>query len=235
MLIDIHKIIEPYTCLSPERIDLLISLAEKALAVPGDMVECGVMNGGSAAILAYFAKQDNRDVWLFDSFEGLPPITKEDTPSLWGSYRQHKPYLEIKCFIDHSLCKDESHFDPVFVSHAAEHEIGKCAGDIGKVKEVLALVDADMRGIHIIKGWFQDTLSTANIPRISILNLDADWYESEKICLETFYDAVVPGGYIYFDDFYFWPGCQKAVTEFFQNRGLNPKFNQVHHAMWMTK
>jgi hypothetical protein len=41
-----------------------------------DIVECGVWNGGSAAImgLAHIGSGNGRDrkIWLFDSFQGVP-------------------------------------------------------------------------------------------------------------------------------------------------------------------
>ncbi|MBV9355241.1 MAG: class I SAM-dependent methyltransferase [Chloroflexi bacterium] len=41
--------------------------------VPGDVVECGVAQGGTAAVLARAVRASSRTVWLYDSFEGLPP------------------------------------------------------------------------------------------------------------------------------------------------------------------
>jgi len=40
--------------------------------IPGDVVECGVCNGGSAAALACALHDGKRALWLYDSFEGLP-------------------------------------------------------------------------------------------------------------------------------------------------------------------
>lgn len=51
--------------------------------VPGDIVECGVWNGGSLALLG--AAMPGRDAWAFDSFEGLPEPTAED-PELVRSH-----------------------------------------------------------------------------------------------------------------------------------------------------
>ena len=50
--------------------------------VPGDVVECGVYRGGSAATMARVATHSplNRTVWLFDSFQGMPPVTEVDGP-----------------------------------------------------------------------------------------------------------------------------------------------------------
>jgi O-methyltransferase len=47
--------------------------------VPGDVVECGVYRGGSAAILgAALGQVTERRLWLFDTFEGLPAPSEQD-------------------------------------------------------------------------------------------------------------------------------------------------------------
>ena len=49
------------------------------------MVECGVYNGGTAAILAHFGSHSKHDrtVWLFDSFQGMPQASAEDGEDAW--------------------------------------------------------------------------------------------------------------------------------------------------------
>jgi len=48
--------------------------------IPGDLVECGCALGGSAALMALTLRQlgASRDLWLFDTFEGLPAPTAGD-------------------------------------------------------------------------------------------------------------------------------------------------------------
>jgi hypothetical protein len=48
--------------------------------VPGDLVECGCARGGSAALMALTLAQQKakRNLWLFDTFEGLPAPTVGD-------------------------------------------------------------------------------------------------------------------------------------------------------------
>jgi O-methyltransferase len=48
------------------------------LGVPGALVDCGVWNGGSSILMA--AASPERDVWAFDSFEGLPEPDEVDGP-----------------------------------------------------------------------------------------------------------------------------------------------------------
>lgn len=61
-----------YTMLGCRRGRYLFELADEAVrrGVPGALVDCGVWNGGSTALLSAGAPE--RDVWAFDSFEGLP-------------------------------------------------------------------------------------------------------------------------------------------------------------------
>ncbi len=52
-----------------------------AQTIPGDVVECGTARGGSAALMGLTLKQlgaSERTLWVFDTFEGLPPPTADD-------------------------------------------------------------------------------------------------------------------------------------------------------------
>lgn len=46
--------------------------------VEGDFVECGVLDGGTAALMAYAARDDLRKVHLFDAWQGLPEVSAAD-------------------------------------------------------------------------------------------------------------------------------------------------------------
>lgn len=200
---DFIQTVLPYTMVGPVRLFSLCELSQRIEydQVPGDVIECGVCNGGSAAILAHYATKSSLDrkVWLLDSFQGLPNTTVEvdgkDAPLHQGSY----------------------------------------VGQIEVVREVLQLVEATMDKVYILEGWFKDTLPLVSAQQIALLNLDCDWYESVKQCLETLYDRVVPGGFISFDDYNFWPGCKRAVDEFFKSRNLTYVLNQVECACWFRK
>lgn len=76
--------------------------------------------------------------------------------------------------------------------------------------------------IHLVKGWFQDTIpqTKVDIGPIALLRLDGDLYESTKVCLENLYDQISPGGFIIIDDYGSWPGCQLATDEFLKDRDI---------------
>jgi O-methyltransferase len=67
-----------YTMLGSRRGRTLHRLAAKVEedGVPGAFVDCGVWNGGSTILMALGA--DGRELWAFDSFEGLPTPTEID-------------------------------------------------------------------------------------------------------------------------------------------------------------
>ena len=66
----------------------------------------------------------------------------------------------------------------------------------------------------ITKGYFSDTLPTSKIDKISFLRLDGDIFVSTWDALEYLYHKVVPGGYIYVDDYGSFEGCREAVDKF---------------------
>jgi hypothetical protein len=60
----------PQSMLSPNVLNELMETARSA--PPGPLVEVGVYKGGSASHLAQVAREHGRELWLFDTFEGIP-------------------------------------------------------------------------------------------------------------------------------------------------------------------
>lgn len=96
---------------------------------------------------------------------------------------------------------------------------GMALGSQEKTKELLfEKLKLIPERIHLIKGWFEETIPAyrTQIGPIAFMHLDGDWYDSIKLCLDTLFDQVVPGGIIVVDDYDYWLGCKKAVDEFLQ-------------------
>ncbi len=64
----------------PLRLATLHGLARELCesGADGDVVECGVCRGGSAAVLAAAIRDSKRLLWLYDSFEGMPAPGPQD-------------------------------------------------------------------------------------------------------------------------------------------------------------
>lgn len=168
------------------------------LRVPGAVVECGVWRGGCAAVMGaeLAARAWTRDLWLFDSFEGMPAATPKDGESARGLARG----------------RFDGKLEPV----------GGLGVDQSKVRKLLFdKFQLDPKRVHIRAGWFQQTLAATSpdIGPIAILRLDGDWYESTLACLDALYDQVSPGGFVILDDYGALPGCRQAVADFFVKRG----------------
>ncbi len=92
-----HLIVDearPHTMTSSQRIVAAIDAVAYVLRrdIPGALVECGVWKGGSvlAMIRALQSKGvDDRDIYLFDTFEGMTRPTERDTS------RFDAPALEV--------------------------------------------------------------------------------------------------------------------------------------------
>jgi O-methyltransferase len=74
--------VHAYTLVHPERQRHLVQLARRVVrdGVEGDLVECGVLDGGTAALLGHATAgaRPPRLLHLFDSWEGLPAPSAED-------------------------------------------------------------------------------------------------------------------------------------------------------------
>lgn len=182
-----------FTMVKNENLRLLYELVKKVnrCQIPGDIVECGVWNGGSAAVMGAADMDDCfqrelRTVWLFDSFQGLPPPGEKD-----GDLEK------------------QSYFT------------GWNTGNIILVQEVFEKIRYPRERVKIIPGWFDETISREPIKHVAILHIDADWYESVKVVLQVLYSRVVPGGFVVLDDYGLWPGCRHAVLDFFAEHQIS--------------
>lgn len=73
------KIAEPRTIVSADRCYILYSVLSQAIHIPGDIWECGVYRGGTAAMMASYLWEHcaDKQLYLFDTFEGMPPTDAE--------------------------------------------------------------------------------------------------------------------------------------------------------------
>jgi Macrocin-O-methyltransferase (TylF) len=80
--------------------------------------------------------------------------------------------------------------------------------------------------IEFVKGYFEDTLAHVPVERLALARLDGDMYGSTIVALEALCPKVVSGGFVLIDD-YALPGCQRAVHEYRDAKGIDAKIVEI--------
>lgn len=212
----IRKIINPhfystynrfrnYTMIYPPNYVANLKLACNIAPISGAIVECGTWKGGMIAGIATYLGKD-REYYLFDSFEGLPPVEPVDGPAA-------KKWQENT--------ESPSYFD-------------NCKASESDALKAMAL--AGIENPKLEKGWFENSLPKATFPKgIALLRMDADWYKSTYQILESLFPYVKQGGLVLIDDYYTWDGCSKAVHDYLSQHKRPERISSFKGVCYMVK
>jgi hypothetical protein len=81
--------------------------------------------------------------------------------------------------------------------------------------------------IQLVRGFFENTLTSISHERFSLVHLDCDLYGSYRTCLEFVYPRMLAGSVIVLDDYRLpanvYPGADRAVDEFFADKPEKPE------------
>jgi hypothetical protein len=85
-----------------------------------------------------------------------------------------------------------------------------------------AIPQIDDNRVEFFKGWFDETLPKYKCPphEVLVINLDADLYSSTISVLKALQINIVPGTYIYFDEFNHRDHELRAFDEFINQTGM---------------
>jgi O-methyltransferase len=101
------------------------------------------------------------------------------------------------------------------------HRFPQLAVSLEEVVENFRRVGLWSDQVRLVKGWFKDTVPTAQVERIAILRLDGDLYESTIQVLDGFYPRLSAGGFCIVDDYGAMPSCRAAVEDYRRDHGVN--------------
>ena len=177
-----------------------VEYVERA-AVRGAIVECGVWRGGSmmlAALTLLAGGGATRDLFLFDTFAGLPRPDDAADVDVWG-------HRAIDWWLPHRV-DDES-------SRSARAEL-----DI--VRANMSQTGYPSEHVFYVEGMVERTLPASAPEQIAVLRLDTDWYASTRHSLETLYPRLSAGGVLIVDDYGHFDGARRAVDEYIAARRL---------------
>jgi O-methyltransferase len=175
-----------FTLVSRERLENLYKQCSKFKDTNYSFVECGVAKGGCLSMMNFSSGKNNK-IFGFDSFEGMPDITKEDI----DDYNKSCP----KVWVNVPLCNGINDVYNTF------NKLNLNMDNVTLVK-------------GFFQDTLQVQENIDNIGEIAVLRLDGDWYESTKICLDKLYDKVIDGGIIIIDDYGHFIGAKQATDEF---------------------
>ncbi len=184
-------------------------------AVPGDVAEFGVFGGVSLALIAkalsFDPKGQQRKVVGFDSFEGLP-----------ASEEAHARWAPGDCAALHSA-----------------HPLAPTGSPVtpGLVRDLFARCGLPEPALEV--GRFDATLPSAvpgRYPRLALVHVDCDLYESTRDVLEGIAPALQDGTLLLFDDWFHYKGRPdrgeaRAFHEFLER---HPEWGAAHYRSYAT-
>ena len=160
--------------------------------IPGCIIECGVFKGVSLIRFATFLKLLKKQNKKIIAFDAFG---KHTTTKISSDYKRRKKLL----------------------SH------GKEAISEKQLMKVLKLKGLE-KNIELIRGDITETvpryLKSNPKLKISLLNLDVDFYEPSVSILENFYPKLSKGGILMLDDYGIWDGETIAVDEYFTGKKI---------------
>jgi O-methyltransferase len=204
---ELIKTVAPYTMTTPERVFVLNEAVKYIIEnnIEGDFVECGVWKGGSMLAVARTLEKlnvTNRQLYLYDTFEGMSEPTEQDKDL------------------------DGQSADELLKTHNVTASIWAYSG-MAEVKKTMALSQYNPANIFYVQGKVEDTLPQSKHDKIALLRLDTDWYESTKIELELLFPKLVSGGVLIIDDYGYWQGARKAVDEYIKENKIKILLNRI--------
>ena len=202
--VELWRQVAPYTMTDPGAVYVLRDATRYVVsnAVPGAIVECGVWRGGSmlavAQTLLDLGKTDV-DLYLFDTFEGMPEPTEEDV---------HWTGESAAALLAREPRDENSHL--------------WAEAPLDRVTQVMHSVAYPKSRIHLVKGNVEDTIPDEAPVDIALLRLDTDWYASTYHELAHLYPRLARGGVLIIDDYGWWRGAGKATDEYFAGNSPAP-------------
>jgi hypothetical protein len=184
--------------------------------IPGDIVECGVWKGGSmmaAALTLLRCGDTQRELHLFDTFEGMSAPTEVDQTSYHGadqtSYHGQDKLSGVELLEDLDLSQLNLPLEEV------RHNLSNVGYPDDRIK--------------LVKGLVEETLPNKAPGKIALLRLDTDWYESTRHELIHLYPRLAQRGILIIDDYGHWEGAKKAVDEYIRDNNLPILLNRIDY------
>ncbi len=212
--------VRDYTMTTPERVAALQDAVRYVVSagVPGAMVECGVWRGGSMMAVAHTLRAmgtEDRDLYLYDTFSGMPSPEERDVDLLFGVSAADRN---------------------------ARHKDKLASESIPKTLQLLPLEDVrrlmldtgyPAERLHFVAGLVEETIPGEAPEAIAMLRLDTDYYSSTRHEFLHLYPRVSDGGVVIIDDYGRWKGSREATDEYIAEHGIHVLLHRIDAASRM--
>lgn len=188
--------------------ETILNLAEKTLGAEGDFVELGCYKGDTSVLLGKLLQKTDKNLWVYDSFAGLPEKTAEDASGAGKNFQAGELFVTKREVVD---------------------KLRRAGLKIGSRPP-----EPTNPTSHIIikKAWFDDLNPATDLPEeIAFAFLDGDLYSSIKVSLKLVAPKMAQNGIIIVHDYNNseLPGSSRAVDEFL--RAHPEKSLSVRHSL----
>lgn len=199
--------VRDHTMTSPYRIEALCQAVRHVVqaGIPGAIVECGVWRGGSMMAVARTLMQEgaaDRDLYLFDTFEGMTAPTEHDV-----SHAGHHAGEGLKVASSDSRLWARAKLDVV--------------------RQAMASTGYPQDLVRYVVGPVEQTLPAKAPKELALMRLDTDWYASTKHEWTHLYPRLRRGGIVIVDDYGFWKGARKATDEYLAETGTKLLLHRI--------
>jgi O-methyltransferase len=203
----------PYTQTGREALFSLIRAFEYLTKnnILGAFVECGVWKGGSVMAMALALDrlgQESSDIYLFDTFRGMPASNNFDVDLEGNRERWYRE--ESDQYI-----------------HAGKGERWN-AVSLNEVQRNIQSISSRQR-FHYQDGLVEDTIPATAPQQIALLRLDTDFYASTRHELDHLYPRLSKGGVLIVDDYGHFLGARKAVDEYIAENNVLTPFHRINY------
>jgi hypothetical protein len=147
---------------------------------------------------------ENRHLYLFDTYEGMPSPSDRDISD-----------------------QGESAADMLRNEDKEDSESVWCVATLDEVRKVIGGVGYACTKVHFVKGRVEETLPKMAPERIALLRLDTDWYESTRHEMEHLFPKLSSGGVLIIDDYGHWRGARQAIDEYIKKNKLQILLHRI--------
>jgi O-methyltransferase len=205
--------VRAFTMTSFERMYALYKAVEfiEQAGIPGSIVECGVWRGGSMMLVAHQLLAmgcRDRDLYLFDTYEGLPRPDQVRDVDVWGN-------RAIDGWLPHQTSEESSHW---------------ANASLDDVRTNLFSTGYPEGRLHFVKGMVERTIPDKAPAEIALLRLDTDWYASTKHEMEQLFPRLARNGILIIDDYGHFEGARQAIDEYIFEHRLPVLLNRIDYS-----